>query len=115
MVIWWVFLGTFLASIAGAFIPHGIISKYMGANFIGLLGTLGIATVLEVCSEGSAPLAFEIYQHTQAFGNVFIFLMAGGCDRLYGDWIDLEKYWASGGDFLADCFGAVCGFVGRFI
>ena len=36
---------------------------------------LGIA--IEVCSEGSSPLAFEIYKKTGAFGNAFVFLNAG--------------------------------------
>jgi len=40
------------------------------------------ATIIEVCSEGSSPLAFEIYEKSieagaPAFGNSFIFLMAG--------------------------------------
>jgi uncharacterized membrane protein YraQ (UPF0718 family) len=35
------------------------------------------ASVIEVCSEGSAPLAFEIYRQTAALGNTFAFLMAG--------------------------------------
>ena len=35
------------------------------------------ATIIEVCSEGMAPLAFEIYRQTGAFGNSFTFLMAG--------------------------------------
>jgi hypothetical protein len=43
----------------------------------GLLVTLALATVIEVCSEGSAPLAFEIFRQTGAVGNSFVFLMAG--------------------------------------
>ena len=35
------------------------------------------ATVLEVCSEGTSPIAFEIFNKTAALGNPFIFLMAG--------------------------------------
>jgi len=44
---------------------------------MGLVITLFFATIIEVCSEGSSPLAFEIYSQTGAFGNSFIFLMAG--------------------------------------
>ena len=39
--------------------------------------TLGLATILEVCSEGTSPLAFTIYRETGAFGNAFVFLMGG--------------------------------------
>jgi hypothetical protein len=49
----------------------------MGPTFAGLAVTLVLATVIEVCSEGSSPLAFEIYRQTGALGNGFVFLMAG--------------------------------------
>jgi len=39
--------------------------------------TLLIATIIEVCSEGTAPIAFEIYRQTRTLGNSFVFLMAG--------------------------------------
>ena len=42
-----------------------------------MLVTLVFATVIEVCSEGSSPLAFEIYRQVDVLGNPFIFLMAG--------------------------------------
>jgi len=44
---------------------------------MGLFATLLLATIIEVCSEGSAPMAFEIFRQTAAFGNSFVFLMAG--------------------------------------
>jgi hypothetical protein len=49
----------------------------MGATLLGMLVTLLIATVMEVCSEGTSPMAFEIFRQTGALGNSFIFLMAG--------------------------------------
>ncbi|MCF7908476.1 MAG: permease [Candidatus Omnitrophica bacterium] len=77
MVLWWILIGTGLASLAGAYIPSSIFSNYMGPTVLGLLVTLAVATVIEVCSEGSAPLAFEIFKQTGALGNSFVFLMAG--------------------------------------
>lgn len=77
MVLWWVLIGVGLASLAGAYIPTHVFTTYLGASFIGLLMTLLLATVIEVCSEGSSPMAFEIYRQTGAFGNSFVFLMAG--------------------------------------
>jgi len=77
MTIWWILIGMFLASVARAYLPHEVFVKYIGPTFLGLIITLGIATILEICSEGTAPLAFEIFKQTGAFGNSFVFLMAG--------------------------------------
>ncbi|MBN1870434.1 MAG: permease [Candidatus Omnitrophica bacterium] len=77
MVLWWILVGIGLASLAGAYIPQGFFVQYMGPTAVGLLVTLVAATVMEVCSEGTAPLAFEIFRQTGALGNSFVFLMAG--------------------------------------
>ncbi len=77
MVAWWILIGIGLASILGAYVPVHIFQQYMGPSLLGLFVTLAVATVIEVCSEGSSPLAFEIYRQTGAFGNSFVFLMAG--------------------------------------
>lgn len=77
MILWWVLIGMGLASLAGAYIPTTLFQNYMGPTVAGLFVTLALATVIEVCSEGSAPMAFEIFRKTGAFGNSFVFLMAG--------------------------------------
>lgn len=77
MVAWWILLGFFLASALGAFIPEHIFHRFFGPSLLGMLATLVLASVIEVCSEGSAPLAFELFQKTGAFGNAFVFLQAG--------------------------------------
>lgn len=77
MVLWWVLIGMGFASLAGAYIPQELFRNYMGPTVLGLFVTLGLATIIEVCSEGSAPMAFEIFRQTGAFGNSFVFLMAG--------------------------------------
>jgi uncharacterized membrane protein YraQ (UPF0718 family) len=77
MVLWWILIGMGMASIAGAYIPPGVFQNYMGPTVLGLFVTLALATVIEVCSEGSAPMAFEIFRQTGALGNSFVFLMAG--------------------------------------
>jgi hypothetical protein len=77
MVLWWILIGMSLASLAAAYIPKNIFSEYMGATVLGLIVTLIVATIIEVCSEGSSPMAFEIFKQTGAFGNAFVFLMAG--------------------------------------
>ena len=77
MVMWWLIVGMLMAAFARAYIPPHLFMDYMGPTILGLLVTLFFATIIEVCSEGSAPLAFEIYNQTGAFGNSFTFLMAG--------------------------------------
>ena len=77
MLMWWLLIGMIVASFAHAYIQPEYFMTYMGPTLLGLGVTLLIATIIEVCSEGSAPLAFEIYNQTGAFGNSFTFLMAG--------------------------------------
>jgi uncharacterized membrane protein YraQ (UPF0718 family) len=72
-----VIFGVVLASLIQAYVPTHLFQSYLGPNLGGLLVTLVFATVLEVCSEGTAPLAFEIYRQTHALGNSFVFLSAG--------------------------------------
>jgi uncharacterized membrane protein YraQ (UPF0718 family) len=77
MVMWWILIGMIMAAFARAYIPAELFNVYLGATILGLVVTLVLATIIEVCSEGSAPLAFEIHEQTGAFGNSFTFLMAG--------------------------------------
>lgn len=77
MVMVWILIGTLIASASSAFIPVSFFQQYLGASLLGLLVTLAAAAVLEVCSEGTSPLAFEIYRQTGALGNAFAFLMGG--------------------------------------
>ncbi|MBI3087904.1 MAG: permease [Candidatus Omnitrophica bacterium] len=77
MVVWWLLIGFFLASLLGSLIPHEAFARYFGPTLLGLAATMLAAAVIEICSEGSAPLAFELYRHTGALGNSFAFLMGG--------------------------------------
>ncbi|MBU1124970.1 MAG: permease [Candidatus Omnitrophica bacterium] len=93
MVLWWIIIGILLASLAGAYIPAHFFHKFMGPSFVGLFVTLGLATVIEVCSEGSSPLAFEIFRQTGALGNSFVFLMAG----VVTDYTEIGLLWTNVG------------------
>jgi hypothetical protein len=77
MVLWWVLIGILVASMIAAYVPESIMQIYLGPSLLGLFLTLVLGVVIEVCSEGSSPLAFEIYKKTGAFGNAFVFLNAG--------------------------------------
>ena len=77
MVMWWLLVGIIISACVRAFVPQDFFMNFMGATFLGMLLVLALATIIEVCSEGSAPMAFEIFKQTGAFGNSFVFLMAG--------------------------------------
>lgn len=97
MILWWVILGLLIASFAGAYIPVHFFHRFMGPTFLGLLVTLALATVIEVCSEGSSPLAFELYKRTGALGNSFVFLMAG----VATDYTEIGLLWLNVGRRVA--------------
>lgn len=91
MVLWWLFVGMFIAGAARAYVPETFFHSYMGPTFIGMLVVLVAATVIEVCSEGSSPIAFEIFRQTGSFGNAFIFLMAG----VVTDYTEIGLLWSN--------------------
>ncbi len=93
MVLWWLLVGIVLASLASAYVPAGIFHRFFGPSLLGLAMTLVAATVLEVCSEGTSPLAFEIYKQTGAFGNAFAFLMGG----VVTDYTEVGLIWVNVG------------------
>jgi hypothetical protein len=97
MILWWVLIGMGIASLAGAYIPSRIFNNYMGPTLLGLIVTLILATVIEVCSEGSAPMAFEIFRQTRALGNSFVFLMAG----VVTDYTEIGLLWHNVGKKVA--------------
>ena len=77
MVIRWIMFGVVLVAFLRAFVPMDIFSTWFGASVSGLFLTLLAATVIEVCSEGSTPIAADLVVRAQAPGNGFTFLMAG--------------------------------------
>lgn len=77
MVMRWLFFGTILAALIRAYVPDSTMVTYFGPTLAGLLLTLLATTVIEVCSEGSAPVGAELVTRAGAPGNAFAFLMAG--------------------------------------
>ncbi|MCS7184986.1 MAG: permease [bacterium] len=77
MVLFWILFGVFISTLIATFIPESFIHKYFPKNLYGLISTLIFAALIEVCSEGSSPVAFELYRYTNAYGNAFTFLNAG--------------------------------------
>ncbi|GAA3923178.1 hypothetical protein GCM10022277_18850 [Litoribacillus peritrichatus] len=77
MVIRWIMFGVVLVALLRAFVPLEIFETWFGASVGGLFLTLLAATVIEVCSEGSTPIAADLVNRASAPGNGFTFLMAG--------------------------------------
>ncbi|WP_353738335.1 permease [Porticoccus sp. W117] len=77
MVFRWLLFGIVLAVLIRAFVPMDVYQTYFGPTLIGLFLTLSAATIIEVCSEGSTPIAADLLTRAAAPGNSFTFLMAG--------------------------------------
>ncbi|MFT5718453.1 MAG: uncharacterized membrane protein YraQ (UPF0718 family) [Oleiphilaceae bacterium] len=77
MVIRWLLFGVLLASAIRGFVSLDDFQSYFGPSLIGLAATLLAATIIEVCSEGSTPIAADLMTRANAPGNSFAFLMTG--------------------------------------
>ena len=77
MVLRWIFFGFVLTGVIRAFVPLDVFQQFFGPTLAGLFLTLLATTVLEVCSEGSSPIAADLLTRAHAPGNAFVFLMAG--------------------------------------
>jgi uncharacterized membrane protein YraQ (UPF0718 family) len=77
MILRWIFFGFVLTAAIRAFVPEESFQHFFGPTIIGLFLTLLATTMLEVCSEGSSPIAADLLTRAHAPGNAFVFLMAG--------------------------------------
>lgn len=82
MIIKWILFGALLSALVNCFLSPEAFMEYFGKSFRGLILTLFAATGLEICSEGSIPLAADLVTVAKAPGNAFIFLMAGAATDL---------------------------------
>ena len=77
MVVRWILFGVLLAGLVRAFVSPEVFGTYFGPTLAGLGLTVLVATILEVCSEGSTPIAADLLTRANAPGNSFAFLMTG--------------------------------------
>ncbi len=77
VVIRWSLFGLVLAGLIRAIVPEEAFATWFGATMGGLWLTLLATTIIEVCSEGSTPIAADLMNRASAPGNSFTFLMAG--------------------------------------
>jgi hypothetical protein len=74
----WLLIGFMAAGIVVAFVSQESIQGLMGyASSTALPFTLIIASVIEICSEGSVPLVAAFKDMGASAGAIFVFLMAG--------------------------------------
>ena len=76
-VLRWLLFGIVLASLLRAVMPTGIFAYWFGPTLLGIMLTAALASVVEICSEGSTPIAADFATKASAPGNSFTFLMAG--------------------------------------
>lgn len=91
MVLWWIIIGILGAALIGAYVPQQFFTEFLGPGILGLVLTLVFATIIEVCSEGSAPVAFEVFKNVGTLGNPFVFLMAG----VVTDYTEIGLIWSN--------------------
>ncbi|MCZ6828504.1 MAG: permease [Gammaproteobacteria bacterium] len=77
VVIRWGLFGILLASVIRVLVPETAFAAWFGASMAGLGLTILAATLIEVCSEGTTPIAADLMNRAGAPGNAFTFLMAG--------------------------------------
>ena len=77
IVVRWLLFGILLAAAIRGFVSLDNFQSYFGPTAIGLALTLLAATIIEVCSEGSTPIAADLMTRANAPGNSFAFLMTG--------------------------------------
>jgi uncharacterized membrane protein YraQ (UPF0718 family) len=73
-------IGVLLAAILKAFIPSGWILKFLGSeggNFIPVLITVPLATIVELCSEGFTVIAGQLYEMGASLGVVLAITIVG--------------------------------------
>lgn len=77
MILRWILFGAILAAAIRALVPLDVFGTWFGPSLLGLALTFLAATIIEVCSEGSSPIAADLMNRAKAPGNGFAFLMAG--------------------------------------
>lgn len=76
-VLRWILFGVVLAGLVRAFLDTDSFETWLGPSLAGLGLTVLVATIMEVCSEGSTPIAADLLTRAKAPGNSFAFLMTG--------------------------------------
>jgi uncharacterized membrane protein YraQ (UPF0718 family) len=73
LVMSWILFGELLTSLMRIFLSTKHFKNYFGPTLLGLGLTIFFATIIEICSEGSTPIAADILTRVSAPGNSFAF------------------------------------------
>ncbi|MBM3200729.1 hypothetical protein FJZ53_07355 [Candidatus Woesearchaeota archaeon] len=75
----YMFIGIFIAAALKAFVPHTIITEFLGkgSRFFPILLAIPVSSVIELCSEGFTVLAGQLYVMGASLGVVFTMIMVG--------------------------------------
>ena len=73
MILRWILFGAVLAAAIRALVPLEVFGDWFGPTLAGLALTFVAATIIEVCSEGSSPIAADLLTRANAPGNGFAF------------------------------------------
>ena len=77
IVLRWLMFGLVVASLVRALVSAEDFAVWFAPGMFGLGATLVAASIFEVCSEGSVPIAADLMNRAAAPGNAFTFLLAG--------------------------------------
>jgi uncharacterized membrane protein YraQ (UPF0718 family) len=77
IVLRWLMFGLVVAAALRSFLSAEDFAQWFGPSLLGLGLTLVGASIFEVCSEGSVPIAADLMTRAGAPGNSFTFLLAG--------------------------------------
>lgn len=99
------FIGLLIAAFFKAFIPANAVKGYFGAGqgAFGVLLALPLSMVLELCSEGFAVFAGQLYAMGASLGVVFVMTMVGTAS----DFTELSMLWGVFGRRCAVAYIAV--------
>ena len=73
----WSLFGLILAGLIRALVPEEAFATWFGATMGGLWLTLLATSIIEVCSEGSTPIAADLMNRAGAAGRIRLHLDSG--------------------------------------
>lgn len=77
MIVKWLLIGVIIAAYIEIYVDANDFKSIFAPTIIGMVTALGVAAIIEVCSEGTMPVASQMITIAGAKGNAFVVLMGG--------------------------------------